>query len=263
MILGVIVTYNPNLKDLEKNIVAIKGQLNKLVVFDNNSLNQDFLVDLCVKLDVEIMANPENIGLGSAYNFVFKKYYSAFDYFTTFDQDTFLDQDVIPRLLPLFDVSKNAGIVGPSFIKSNFKTDIDYSFVDSLIQSCSVFPKKVLETVGYFNEKLFIDSVDFEYCLRVQLGGYKIIRSNSVFIAHSLGVAKKRYGLSYIEHSALRNYYMARNHRYLTRRYFKKFPYFILKKNLFFFLHFLKLIFLDQDINKIKSLSKGLKEEFI
>lgn len=263
MILGVIVTYNPNLQDLERNIIAIKSQLDKLVLFDNNSTDQDFLVHLGAKWDIEIMANQQNIGLGAAYNFVFKKHFSDFDYFVTFDQDTFLDQDVIPRLLPLFDVSEKAGIVGPSFIKSNFKTGIDYSFVDSLIQSCSVFPKKVLETVGCFNEKLFIDSVDFEYCLRVQLGGYKIIRSNSVFIAHSLGVAKKRYGLSYIEHSSLRNYYMARNHRYLTRRYFKKFPYFILKKNLFFFLHFLKLIFLDQDINKIKSLSKGLKEEFI
>jgi rhamnosyltransferase len=263
MILGVIVTYNPNFKDLERNIIAIKGQLNKLIVFDNNSTNQDFLMDLSVKWNIEILLHPDNIGLGAAYNLVFKKYFSDFDYFVTFDQDTFLDQDVIPRLLSLFDVSEKAGIVGPSFIKSNFKTNNGYSFVDSLIQSCSIFPKEVLETVGYFDEKLFIDSVDFEYCLRVQLGGYKIIRSNSVFIAHDLGVAKKRYGLSYIEHSALRNYYMARNHKYLTRRYFKNFPYFILKKNFFFFLHCLKLIFLDQDFNKVKSVSKGLKEKFI
>lgn len=263
MILGVIVTYNPNLKDLEKNIIAIKDQLNKLVVFDNNSIDQNFLIDLCAKLGIEIIPNQDNIGLGAAYNLVFKKYFSDFDYFITFDQDTFLEQDVISRLLPLFAVSEKTGIVGPSFTKPNFKTHNDYSFVDSLIQSCSIFSKKVLETVGYFNEKLFIDSVDFEYCLRVQLEGNKIIRSNSVFIAHDLGVTKRRYGFLYIEHSALRNYYMARNHKYLTIKYLKKFPYFILKKNFFFFLHFLKLIFLDQDFNKLKSLSKGLKEKFV
>lgn len=262
-ILGVIVSYNPNLQDLERNIVAMLGQLDCLVVFDNNSLEQGSLVKLCLKNDVEIIANPENVGLGAAYNFVFKKYFPDFDYFVTFDQDTFLEQSVIPRLLPLFDVADRVGIVGPSFVKTNFKGGNDYTFVDSLIQSCSIFPKQVLKKVGFFNEKLFIDSVDFEYCLRVQSENYKIIRSNSIFIAHDLGVAKKRYGLSYIEHSALRNYYMARNHKYLSLKYFKKFPYFILKKNFFFFLHFLKLIFLDQDFSKLKSLSKGFKENIL
>lgn len=263
MILGVIVSYNPNLQDLERNITAMLGQLDHLVVFDNNSLEQDLLVALCSKYDIEIIPNRKNIGLGAAYNFVFKKHFFDFDYFITFDQDTFLEQRVVSRLLPLFDISGRVGVVGPSFVKSNFKSESEYIFVDSLIQSCSIFPKQVLEKVGYFNEKLFIDSVDFDYCLRVRLENYKIIRSNRIFIAHDLGVAKRRYGLSYIEHSSLRNYYMARNHRYLSQKYFKKFPYFILKKNFFFFLHFLQLIFLDQDFNKLKSLSKGFKENLL
>ena len=162
----------------------------------------------------------------------------------------------------LFDVSDDIGIVGPSYFNPKFKKKEDFTVVDSLIQSCSIFPKIVFEKVGYFNENLFIDSVDFEYCLRVLLSKYKIIRSNRVFVSHELGVTKMRYGFSYVEHSALRNYYIARNHKYLTIKYFKKFPYFILKKNVFFFLHFFKLIILDQDFNKIKSLLKGFCEDF-
>ncbi len=42
MILGVIVTYNPNLQDLERNIIAIKSQLDKLVLFDNNSTKMGY-----------------------------------------------------------------------------------------------------------------------------------------------------------------------------------------------------------------------------
>ena len=263
MILGVIVSYNPILQDLERNIIAMLGQLDHLVVFDNNSLDQDLLVALCSKYDVEIIPNLKNVGLGAAYNFVFKKHFFDFEYFITFDQDTFLEQDVISRLLPLFDIAEMVGIVGPSFVKANFKRDSEYVFVDSIIQSCSIFPKQVLEKVGYFNEKLFIDSVDFDYCLRVRLKNYKIIRSNRIFISHDLGVSKSRYGLSYIDHSALRNYYMARNHRYLSQKYLKNFPYFILKKNFFFFLHFLQLFFLEQDFNKLKSLRKGLKENLL
>lgn len=259
MILGVIVTHNPNLEDLTKNIYAIKCQLDKLVIFDNNSVNQDSLKDLSSKWNIEIIAFKENIGLGAAYNFVFKRYFNLFDYFVTFDQDTLLQHDAIKRLLLLFEVTPKVGIVGPSYINSYSNINQNYIFVDSLIQSCSIYPKIVFKEVGYFNEKLFIDSVDFEYCLRVQIGGYKIIKSTRVFISHELGIAKKRYGITYTDHSAFRNFYIARNHKYISKIFFYNFPYFILKKNVFFFLHILKLIFLDQNLNKLKSLIKGLK----
>lgn len=261
MILGVIVTYNPIFADLEKNIIAIKGQLDKLVVFDNKSISQDKLVSFCQNLDIEIIVSSQNVGLGAAYNAVFRRDFSDFDYFVTFDQDTLIGAGTINTLLPLFAIEENVGIVGPSFVKKHSQINLNYSFVDSLIQSCSVFSKEIFIRCGFFNEKLFIDSVDFEYCLRVQLIGYKIIRSNRVFIGHDLGVSKKKYGLSYIEHSALRNYYIARNHKYLTFKYLNEFPYFILKKNFFFGVHLLKLVFLDQDFNKLKSVIKGLNEK--
>jgi rhamnosyltransferase len=261
MVLGVVVTYNPNISELEKNILAIKNQIDKVVIFDNKSVNQDEIVILCKKIAVEIIVNNENIGLGAAYNFVFKRDFSDFDYFTTFDQDTFIKENTINNLISLFAVAEKVGIVGPSFVKKHLQIYSDYSFVDSLIQSCSVFSKDVLSNAGYFNEKLFIDSVDFEYCLRAQLLGFKIIRSNRLYIVHDLGSPKNKYGMSYIEHSALRNYYIARNHRYLSSKFITKFPHFIIKKNFFFGVHCLKLIFLDQDLTKVKHIIKGLGDK--
>ena len=260
MTLGVIVTYNPNIIDLKKNLIAIQSQLDKLVLYDNASENISEINTLCTEINIICIKSDRNIGLGAAYNFVINMYRSDFDYLITFDQDTFLKSDTIEKLLELFKVDVNVGIVGPSFSKREKFYKREYSQVDYLIQSCCIFSKEVIAKVGFFNEKLFIDSVDFEYCLRALISKFKIFKSNTVFIDHNLGVLKKRFGLSYIQHNVLRNYYISRNHKYLTIKYLKVFPYFIIRKNLFFIIHIFKLLFLDQDLKKIQSIVKGLRD---
>jgi rhamnosyltransferase len=260
MVLGILVTYNPIFLDLEKNINAILPQLDKLVIFDNNSDNKNILIDLCLKLRIELILNPINIGLGSAYNRVIKDNLQNYGYFITFDQDTLIQERSINKLLNLFSINRDIGIVGPSFNKRHLKRRHDYTFVDTIIQSSALFSKECFLKSNFFHEKLFIDSVDFEYCLRVRLAGLKILQSNRVWIDHNIGNINRKYGFSYIEHSSLRNYYIGRNHKYLTMKYLTRFPYFILKKNIFFFLHVSKLLFLDQEINKVRSIFRGLKE---
>lgn len=259
MVLGIIVTYNPNIVDLKKNILAINPQLDKLVVFDNASEKIQEINELCNILNVEFIKSNKNIGLGAAYNFVINSN-NNFDYLVTFDQDTFLEVNTIKQLLNLFTVNLSVGIVGPSFFKKRINSKNDYVEVDYLIQSCSIFSKIVINRVGLFNENLFIDSVDFEYCLRALKLKFKIIKSTNIFIEHNLGIRKKKFGINFIQHNALRNYYISRNHKFLTIKYIRHFPNFILRKNFFFMIHILKLIFLDQDLKKIKSLIKGLRD---
>ncbi|MES2517799.1 MAG: glycosyltransferase [Bacteroidota bacterium] len=259
MVLGIIVTYNPSIVDIEKNILAIKPQLDRLIVFDNASENVQELNKLCNKLNVEFIKSNRNVGLGAAYNFVISNN-NNFDYLATFDQDTFLEVNTIKQLLSLFTINLSVGIVGPSFFKKRIMSKNEYIEVDYLIQSCSIFSKIVIDKVGLFNENLFIDSVDFEYCLRTLKLKFKIIKSTTILIEHNLGIQNKKFGINFIQHNALRNYYIARNHKFLTIKYIKHFPYFILRKNFFFIIHIFKLIFLDQDLKKIKSLVKGLKD---
>jgi rhamnosyltransferase len=261
MILSIVVTFNPDLRYLNRNLIAILNQSDKVIVFDNSSNNVVELRELCNSINVELITNSSNIGLGAAYNYVLRNVFVDFDYFVTFDQDTLVGDNTISELMRLFAASAKVGVVGPSFVKRHLELNSEFSVVNSLIQSCSIFSKDVFEKTGFFNEKLFIDSVDFEYCLRCQLEGYMIIRSNRVYIDHELGVSREKYGITYTQHSALRNYYIARNHRYLTTKFFKKFPFFILKKNILFAVHFFNLFFLDQDLEKIKALLKGLKEK--
>ena len=48
-IYGGIITYQPDLFRLTENIKAIKNQVEKLVIIDNGSDNQDEMVSLCKK----------------------------------------------------------------------------------------------------------------------------------------------------------------------------------------------------------------------
>jgi GT2 family glycosyltransferase len=59
--------------------------------------NQDLLINLVSKFHIEVINNNTNIGLGAAYNFVFKKHFVGFDYFVTLDQDTLLP-NIIKRI---------------------------------------------------------------------------------------------------------------------------------------------------------------------
>jgi rhamnosyltransferase len=248
MILGIIVTYNPDFEKFLLNVKSIICQVDYLLVFDNNSLNRDSFYKLNDFDRLGIFFSDSNIGLGSAYNYAVKNY--QFDYLVTFDQDTLLSDNCISRLLVYFNDPK-VGIVGPAFSHFN-SSKSDVSQVTALIQSCSIFKYELFENIGLFNEAYFIDSIDFEYCLRTKIGGYSILCINNVFISHQLGDTKSFFGIFYSSHNNIRNFFIARNHVNLTIRFFKFFPQFIFRKNVFFILHFFKLCVLERDFKKIR-----------
>ncbi len=263
MILGIIVTYNPNFENFFKNFKSILPQVDYLLIFDNNSSNKEELNKLESFENVGLFFSDFNVGLGCAYNYAIKNF--KFDYLVTFDQDTFLSDFCIKNLMSHFS-NPNLGIIGPSFSFSNFNKSA-VSDVTVLIQSCSIFKSEIFKNVGMFNESYFIDSLDFEFCLRAKAKGYQIIRDNCVYIYHELGKSNKTLGLNYTSHNEIRNFFIARNHVDLTIRFFFKFPIFIFKKNIFFLLHLCQLIILERNLNKIKlfciGLINGFKQQFV
>jgi rhamnosyltransferase len=250
MIIGVIVTYNPLINDLEDNVTSILPQVDKLVIFDNASYNNHELLKFKAYSSVELILSSVNVGLGEAYNSVIRANKNVFEYLITFDQDTKIPSNLIENLLPLFKVT-NVGIVGPNF-ELRRKSRQEFEKVDVLIQSATIFKMKLFDDVGFFNADYFIDSIDFEFCLRARISGYCILRANNVFISHQLGDSKSFFGIKYNSHNEVRNYFIARNHVNLTINYIKYFPGFIFKKNIFFIVHFLKLVLLERKFKKIK-----------
>jgi rhamnosyltransferase len=76
-----------------------------------------------------------------------------------------------------------------------------------------------LDDVGGFEEKLFIDYVDTEWCLRARQKGYYLQGVASAHMEHNLGDSYlKVFSKNIPMHSPLRHYYLMRNGIWLMRQ---------------------------------------------
>ncbi len=262
-IFGVLVTYNPDLVNLKRNIESIISQVDRLILFDNNSVNKEAIRELQDSLGFEVIFSPKNVGLSKAYNDSIFPYLDQSEFFVTFDQDTLIPQNAIQSLLSLIEKDSTIGVIGPVFSREDafVSTQGVVDYVPVIIQSCAIFRSSAIRRIGGFNEDYFIDSVDFEYCLRLLDNQYKVAIYNGVSIKHELGTPKKFFGIEYYAHNKLRNYYIARNHVDLSKNFFKRHPVFILKKNVSFLIHFCKLVIFEKDSEKVKYFLKGIKNQ--
>jgi rhamnosyltransferase len=64
-----------------------------------------------------------------------------------------------------------------------------YSEVRTCITSGALTNLDLWKKLDGFDEQMFIDSVDFEYCYRVRKAGYKVIQTDQVQLSHSIGNA--------------------------------------------------------------------------
>ena len=82
------------------------------------------------------------------------------------------------------------------------------------------------KSVQGYNESLFIDGVDFDFCIKLRAKGYKILRLNSVYILHEVGHGHMIHifgrKLAAMNHSHIRLYYIVRNYLYLGKQYQQK-----------------------------------------
>jgi len=101
--------------------------------------------------------------------------------------------------------------------------------IDLAISSGMLIGIRHWQTLGGFDENLFIDLVDTDYCLRARSNGYTVLAEPRAHIQHSLGEVQKRRFLGVFSaypthHSAIRHYYISRNRIALMRRHALRFP---------------------------------------
>lgn len=91
--------------------------------------------------------------------------------------------------------------------------------VDTVISSGTVATRQVFETAGGFDDGLFIDFVDVEWCLRCRSMQIPIYVVPSLVMRHSVGLRHFRFGtLTISVHSPARCYYQIRNSFLLFRK---------------------------------------------
>lgn len=221
-----IVTYNPDIPRLAKNLDAIINQVYKIVIVDNNSDNFDEIKKLVSK-KIEIIDNSENYGIAKALNQIMKyAQVNNIEWVLTLDQDSICPQNMVRELAK--NISDNIGIVCPTIYDSNKKNVTNESkrkenhFVNKCITSGSLTSVKAWDKIGKFDERMFIDGVDFEFCYRLKDYGYYIYKDDNVKLNHEIGhISVRRFLFWKVivkNHSPFRKYYIAKNIIYFAKK---------------------------------------------
>jgi len=268
-VLAIIVSYNGG-KDIVTTIYALQCQVNEILVVDNasdcNSL--EILNNLALEKVITLIKLPKNYGIGFALNIGVKKaLYDGYDWVLTMDQDSIAEKNMVHELISCANIESNIVSVSPSLELHGRKNNKKSGFIDYAITSGNLVKTTIFNRIGFYNEDYFIDSIDFDFSLRVRQSGYIIYRSSNAILSHKLGNDAKKsiFGMNfnYIYHSPERRYYMYRNHCYLTKDFFAAFPKFITKKTILSILYIFNIIFFEEKkyVN-IKMILHGIRDYF-
>ncbi len=265
-----IVTYNPNINQLNNNIFAIYNQVEIIVIVDNGSVNFNLVRNKFEKyIKIIFIENKNNFGIAKALNQIMDYcLVRNFDWVLTLDQDSICPVNIIDEYMKYINLSKVA-IISPNIIdrnrqnKGNIVFDNNFDKVEKCITSGAMTNIKVWNSVGGFDELLFIDLVDFEYSQRCNSLGYFIIRVNNIFLEHEIGhITQHKFFLFNCEvknHIAFRKYYMVRNLIYCsTKKYMYKSSFFAYLSILKIFI--LTIFFEDNKLEKIKKMLRGMHD---
>ena len=253
-IAAVIVTFNPQLQNIQQNILAVVDQVDQVIVVDNGSENQASLRDLLKTLTVKkivLKCLKTNQGIGAAHNHgiaIAKE--GQHNYVLLLDQDSLVNPNMVDVLydaalqIATSDKISTLAAVGARYTGDNgngssfvrfgwLKFQRQYCLgaehgiipADFLISSGSLIPMKAIELVGNMDASLFIDHVDTEWFLRAKAAGLQAYGVCQAKMQHGLGEQMRRVRFFGIgrerhvpQHKPFRYYYMFRNSFALYRR---------------------------------------------
>jgi rhamnosyltransferase len=265
---GVTVLHNPD-KEVISNIESYLNQVECLYIIDNSEEIKPFINIMKTFPQVKFLLNKGNIGIAAALNKAADQaIVDGFDLLLTMDQDSEISADLVRKMIVEFEKDKKIGILSPFVI--HIKNPIKPLFkgleriIVAMTSGC-IIKLSAYKEIGKFLEKLFIDYVDNEFCLRMQLNGYKVLQLNSVFVYHKLGDMESRYFLFWkvypTNHSALRWYYRTRNRLYVYKNYKNQFPNYVkYDKKVFLNFCFKILLYEKEKLKKIKMTILGYRD---
>ena len=277
---AVIITYNVE-NDFKQRINRLKGKVDEIIVVDNGSKAETINMLKELEKEVTVIYLEDNKGIASALNKGIK--YSiekGYNWILTLDHDSIITDNMIKNMLTCYEglnneLKEKVAMLVPVHVEekeyqngSNINEEKDSnSYIEVLteITSGALTKAEIYKNVGMYDEKLFIDLVDHDYCLSLNKKGFKIIQVNNATLIHNLGesVKKSVLGLKMIptNHSPLRRYYMSRNRHYIWDKYKEDFPSWVLTDKRRFITENLKIVlFEDNKIEKFKYIKRGIKD---
>lgn len=267
MVAAVVVLFNPDV-DVAKNISSYMACVEKVYVIDNSdSSNESILQSFALDNTIEYVFNNGNLGIAKALNIGCQRAIDdGMEWVLTMDQDSkflnlkpemvsYVEQAVNSSVVLYYPNYLIEGIVYDKYIKENNEPIV-------VMTSGNFINLKAYQTMAGFEDKLFIDYVDIDYCLKIKAAGYKIALLPDAILAHQLGDSKHINFLSLqaivTNHSSLRRYYITRNRLYVRKKYKTLSAVFTKTEERIFINDLLKIIlFENYKISKFKSIVQG------
>lgn len=216
-----IVLYEPELNRLLENVKAINLQVDTVIIVDNASSNvEDVKAILSGFSNIIFVKNQQNKGIAAALNQILDiSIKNGMDWVLTLDQDSVVCENFINANLKYLCL-ENVALITPNILDRNdFHKELldthENRYINECITSGSLMNLKICNYVGRFDEKMFIDYVDFEYCYRVIKAGFKIFKNTEAILLHQLGngEVKKIFSKKFMiaNHNANRYYFIGKN----------------------------------------------------
>jgi rhamnosyltransferase len=235
-IAGVVVLYHPD-KYFNENINSYIDDIDVLFAIDNTEMPLPQVKEQLSNDKIIYITNNDNLGVAKALNdAAMLAIKHGYDFLLTMDQDSKATPGMIAHMLQsLTNNSLQAiGILSPHHLMNHLKesTAAPNMCKDVLttMTSGNLLNLAAFKQTGPFTEKLFIDAVDFDYCLRLNIKGFRAVEVIDAKLIHRLGKVTKHslFGreLYTSHHPAVRRYYMTRNYLYIIHTYKTQYPAF-------------------------------------
>ena len=228
--IAAIVTAFNSKQSIRENLKRIEKQVQVVIIVDDSGtmplLGADDYSDI---ENVIVLRNQDNLGIAAALNRGIEQAYClGCDWVITLDDDTFVSESYINDIFRfLVTVSQfSIGQIACSR-ESNNPSAIHhisgFQIKRNLITSGCVFELKTFHNIGGFDENLFIDLVDFDFCARLRKSGRSLVLLNKVGMAHQVGNCRTIHWfgveMQIYNHSPFRLYYQMRNVFFFTRKH--------------------------------------------
>jgi rhamnosyltransferase len=277
---ALVVTYNPD-SSLEQNVRALLPQVGKLIIVDNQSspAARSLVARVASACEVEIVWNDRNLGIAAGLNAGIDRALACgqYSWIATFDQDSLVPPDFVAAVFEAYSscpFRDQVAMIGANYkLAMRESTDEPTSVRDgsifrevkTLMTSGSFLKSSVFGRCGRFDQSLFMDYVDHEFCLRLRQHGFRIIQATRAVLDHQLGSPTlhrflwKRFLVT--NYSASRRYYNARNRLIVYRRYLTSDPLWVLHDIFKWLRETTKLILVEQNRRvKLVSLISGSRD---
>ena len=241
---SVTVAFDPDPARLAEQVSALGGEVDHIIVVDNGSRSPVSLA--AGSTAAHVITLPANAGLARGLNVgIAAARERGSEFVLLLDDDSIPHPGMVAQLLAACEGEKTAA-VGPRI--QDPRDARDYPFIrlgwlanrhqrcgdsagriacDFLISSGSLVPMQAFAAVGEFDEGLFIDSVDFEWCCRARARGFALYGVCSARLDHRLGDRRQPVlsAFELVVHSPERIYYMTRNRFMLYGRGYMPFKW--------------------------------------